>query len=120
MPKFLLTAVGTLSLIAQIGGATLTLPTPLTALTTSDAVGQVLGPVTLSSGDNTIAFPTGKTTSAVIVIWPSGNAIAVGLGAGGAVHAAPTGWYPHIPRPTDTSLIINAASQLAGVYIAFI
>lgn len=111
---------GTINLILQVNGQPLALPISIPALTSTDAIGQVLGPYTLQGTDNTINFPTGKTTTGVLILWPSGNATAVGIGASAAVHAAPTGFYLHTPRSTDTSMIINAAAQITGVYIVFI
>lgn len=89
----------------------------------SGLVGEALN-VTLGSGDNTIAIPTG--CGFAVIVPPSANAVALKLrtnlnsGDGGLpISAANFTFYDWLGL-SPTSLIINAASATsAPTYIAF-
>ena len=107
-------ATGTLTLIGTEAG----LPEgavnlgPL-SLTTAAPVGEVLEP-TLALGDNTIPIPPGAT--AVLVILPTGNLVAVKLkGAAGDAGIAlnKAAWFVFAPDPAQASFVLNAAAAIS-------
>lgn len=94
---------------------------PLT-LTGSAVVGTILDEP-LAAGDNTIAVPSGAT--AALVVLPSGNTSALKLRtsanpADTGVPFGPTGWLVLPIASGVSSLIINAASQVASIEVSFI
>ena len=82
-------------------------------------VGGML-PITLASGDNTIAVPTGAV--GVTIVPPAGNATAIkvrtslNLGDGGCPINPGAGFYTQqFPGTPPTSIVINAGSAISGV-----
>lgn len=75
--------------------------------------------VTLAIGDNTITAPTaGATSKSCTIVKPSGNAILIKLkGAGGDTGVKLSNTEPDTIslEATQTSFILNAAAEIAGV-----
>jgi hypothetical protein len=90
---------------------------PIT-FTGSATIGEVLD-LTLQSGDNTIAIPTGAT--AVLIVPPASNAVALKVRS--SLNSGDAGLPIHVTAPflycfpgtAPTTLIINAASLTTGL-----
>lgn len=77
------------------------------AISTTGAFPSYVG---LQSGDNTFTIPTGCTVA--LLIPPAVNAVVVRLGGATGPKIQPA--KPTLHAVADTSLVINAASAVAG------
>lgn len=107
-------ATGAITISGSVTGLSTGTKTLVGAITSVAAVGQIVD-VVLASGDNTIAVPAG--TTAVLIEPPSGNVVALKLkGVGGDTGVLLHKVYPTLLAldPSQTTLIVNAASLTAG------
>jgi hypothetical protein len=85
-------------------------------------VGQITD-LTLASGDNTLAVPSGATH--VLIVLPANNAVTIKVrsnlnSSDGGMPIGLTGWVK-VPLPSGTtSVILNAASSAGAVEATFI